>query len=509
DTKPAEQKQSYRQKMEALKIKIPSLLEQADLPWIEENTGNITLKPDEKNFRYRQTGGHGQWGFYFLWNICFMEHPQDGKTRIRVFYNGDNLNSRVSKDIVGKMKTAHWPIVKLTTVAMPIDKKGGKDGVRFVNVNGEKVPVPAQMEEADAKVVGQTEEFYSAGQEGGFGEPGKQPFNTNIFYINETLLHDILKQLAAAIGEERFKEIISPSYIQKSVKAGKDGNKYIPIDGAIGTAMHNLNEFFMTSTDPEVKKIAADLHKKFGIDRLLYFVDVPRTEFFTPVKFTSDIYLQTHTDYYKRLDGTDWILEENADKGQTLTPPEITLGDPDNKEDTAYWKELQNLIDALGEQKVRELKSLVIKGKIKMVDARLKGNVEIVNASGQEVDLKQLPEIQKHIINGELVLDNLKISIDGQGQVQVQSSSPVSTIDDGRVTKDEDVGGIDMNAIDLDRKGAGVDIQFDPAELQEIIDAGIDGFAPVIINITPLPSVLPLLGLDPANKEEHLEVSAL
>jgi hypothetical protein len=36
-------------------------------------------------------------------------------------------------------------------------------------------------------------------------------------------------------------------------------------------------------------------------------------------------------------------------------------------------------------------------------------------------------------------------------------------------------------------------------QLQEIIDAGIDGFAPIIINITPLPSVLPLLGLDPAN----------
>ncbi len=50
---------------------------------------------------------------------------------------------------------------------------------------------------------------------------------------------------------------------------------------------------------------------------------------------------------------------------------------------------------------------------------------------------------------------------------------------------------------------------FDPAELQELIDLGIDGFAPVIINITPLPSVLPLLGLDPATKEEEpLELSA-
>ena len=87
--------------------------------------------------------------------------------------------------------------------------------------------------------------------------------------------------------------------------------------------------------------------------------------------------------------------------------------------------------------------------------------------------------------------------------------------DERRDTSDE-VGGIDMNTIDLERLPAGrqgeggeVDIQFDPTELQEIIDAGIDGFAPVIINITPLPSVLPLLGLEPQRKEEESEVYRL
>ena len=91
-------------------------------------------------------------------------------------------------------------------------------------------------------------------------------------------------------------------------------------------------------------------------------------------------------------------------------------------------------------------------------------------------------------------------------------------MDKAQTTKDEKVGGIDMNSIDLDREGAGVDIQFDPAELQGLIDAGIDGFAPVIIRpkqhsadnpgITPLPSVLPLLGLEPQRKEDELEVSS-
>ncbi len=97
---------------------------------------------------------------------------------------------------------------------------------------------------------------------------------------------------------------------------------------------------------------------------------------------------------------------------------------------------------------------------------------------------------------------------------EYRSSSPASSSESeervptadrlvGMGENQDKLGGIDMNDIDVNRKGTGVDIQFDPAELQELIDAGIDGFAPVIINITPLPSVLPLLGLEPAIKEEN------
>jgi len=75
-----------------------------------------------------------------------------------------------------------------------------------------------------------------------------------------------------------------------------------------------------------------------------------------------------------------------------------------------------------------------------------------------------------------------------------QSSSPVA---------DKEVGGIDLNQIDVNRQGGGVDIQFDPIQVQEMIDMGITGFAPVIINFVPLPSVLPLLGLAPQREEEE------
>jgi hypothetical protein len=73
-------------------------------------------------------------------------------------------------------------------------------------------------------------------------------------------------------------------------------------------------------------------------------------------------------------------------------------------------------------------------------------------------------------------------------------------------------GGIDMNNIEVDgdgRVGGSIYIQFNPVELQAIIDADIDGLTPVMINFSLLPSVLPLLGLEPAERKEKMELSAL
>jgi len=59
------------------------------------------------------------------------------------------------------------------------------------------------------------------------------------------------------------------------------------------------------------------------------------------------------------------------------------------------------------------------------------------------------------------------------------------------------VGGIDMNRINLDRKGRGIDMEMDPVLMQDILTNGVDGFVPVILDLTPISSVLPLLGLNP------------
>ena len=57
-------------------------------------------------------------------------------------------------------------------------------------------------------------------------------------------------------------------------------------------------------------------------------------------------------------------------------------------------------------------------------------------------------------------------------------------------------GGIDLNQIKVSRTGKTI-VQFDPAQLNELMQGDFEGFAPVIISITTIQSPLPLLGISP------------
>ena len=59
-----------------------------------------------------------------------------------------------------------------------------------------------------------------------------------------------------------------------------------------------------------------------------------------------------------------------------------------------------------------------------------------------------------------------------------------------------DVGGIAMNKIDVKRQRGGIDVKFDFAAMQNILKDGVEGFTPVIINITPVQSPLMILGVN-------------
>ncbi len=87
-----------------------------------------------------------------------------------------------------------------------------------------------------------------------------------------------------------------------------------------------------------------------------------------------------------------------------------------------------------------------------------------------------------------------------------QSSVDASAVLGQKLTvlKSQDLGGIDLNQINVNREGKAVVVQFDPAQLNQLMQGGFEGFMPVIINITPIQSPLPLLGIDPRKEEEPL-----
>ncbi len=66
----------------------------------------------------------------------------------------------------------------------------------------------------------------------------------------------------------------------------------------------------------------------------------------------------------------------------------------------------------------------------------------------------------------------------------------------------EDVGGIDFNDVNVKRQGNGVQMRFDAEAMAPLLKMDIDGLVPIMFNMTPIQSVLPLLGLAIPKEEE-------
>jgi len=146
-------------------------------------------------------------------------------------------------------------------------------------------------------------------------------------------------------------------------------------------------------------------------------------------------------------------------------------------------------------QYIKEAKERLLKSK------NLSGHQEIIDKFKRIVDSSQIvPSAEKL----QSYIDQYKSLFKSKGD-----SDPPESVSSPIDEQSEGVGGIDLNEIDVNRQGSGVNIQFDPVEVQQIIDAGVAGFAPVFINLTPLPSVLPLLGFAPQKEEKEVKVSSL
>jgi hypothetical protein len=81
-------------------------------------------------------------------------------------------------------------------------------------------------------------------------------------------------------------------------------------------------------------------------------------------------------------------------------------------------------------------------------------------------------------------------------------------IETGR-NRNPEYGGIDLNpanlTIELDKQNGGMDVHYDPAVVEQLRQHGVDGLVPFIIDMEPMPSVMPLLsGVAPQERAVEL-----
>lgn len=438
---PANQKRTYRQifsdPVKGIKGLIfnPDFIVQGVLPVVDAQTGNYL-----NDAPLRSPGGHAA----FV-SLTMDENAKNQKDltvpRITVFTNGDGVNNMLPPAVAGWIVKNNVPITMVTTTKQLLDLKGGlitllsnKDlpaGIkeklsRFETLTMDEIAdlqqslYPYLLELAQAKAEKQQDLFQKMGIT--LGEKSAQFFNTNVHAQYHNVLDPFLAELQQIIGPEKFYEIIGPDLITNPKEKKLNGGvvNVIQLEGASGSALLAMNRFILTTTDPKI----IELKKKYGIERLVRFVNFDeqlRSEVFTPEKYTWDHYLYAFTDLFA-VDPLKGRLVFTPLEGRN-TLPGFDLENP--KSPDKFYEDLENDILAFGRNlSVKELDYLAIRGKVLIPNAILKKGVFIKNKSGQTVDLTQRKDLFS-FQNDRLVLDNVYITIDTQGNV---ISKPVTNI---------------------------------------------------------------------------------
>lgn len=439
---------TYQQVLDELGIEVKFHF-QAKLPGIKEVSGGQSVSarrlPTNTEFEAgvpSQPGGHGQFGVTFLFEALELARKATDRifNNFRVFFNGDNLNSRVDPKVIEHMKANNHVVYLLAVEAGPIDVKGGKFGLRADFSNSETTPdlVPDIIELAQAKSAKQADYFTEAGLK---ENDDKALFNTNIQVHNTDLLGFILADIAEALAQDsnlndefrrdfELAKLLSPTRIDKPAKEG-----FLPVDGAIASVVLNLNAFYTTSQNPKIIEIREKYKGDFGIERLVHIVNVPRLEFFTPEKFPTDhLLLALSSRFY--VDGKTFALVDKK-PGQNL--PRIEIREDVNpkastakwEDDAGAWADLATLEDNLGGFNSDDLESLEIFGPpLKLKDFKYVGNVRVKNylehghlnpfvqtyvAERQIRDLNE-PKLIRYE-NGQFVIENAEVIISGNGKI--------------------------------------------------------------------------------------------
>lgn len=100
------------------------------------------------------------------------------------------------------------------------------------------------------------------------------------------------------------------------------------------------------------------------------------------------------------------------------------------------------------------------------------------------------------VLTGLIPSQNLVVAANTQAAAARFSQNVQGQLESSGIV-DQNPGGIDLNPanlkIEINKENGGVNVEFDPKLLEEIRQQGIEGFIPVIINVQPMESALPLL----------------
>jgi hypothetical protein len=357
-------------------------------------------------------GGHGQWGVHFLLQALEASPLVPSSTEIRAIYNEDGLNNTIDPVLSGWMAKERVPLVMLTTTKTGLDRKGGLLGLARTASGGFRKEM---IEKAQADAAGQGELFSEMGLSQ--GESGAQYFNTNTALFNDSVLVPFLRDLVGFIGREAFIQIISPILIQNRKKQTEAGaaKEYVQLEGALCSVLLNLDGYLSSCDRPEVRAILSRHGFIDGNGRVLFLrvVNVEaglRTRFFTPVKNAFDYWLQFHSGLF-RVNPETWELESVS----SAPMPEVQISD--EYEDVAF------VLDSFARVRVEGLRSLQIRGPVRLGGAPLRGVVRIENRSGTCADFGD-PGFRTRAgwpASGVLSLENCAVTVAPDGRVQKSS----------------------------------------------------------------------------------------
>ena len=296
----------------------------------------------------------------------------------------------------------------ITTEKTSLDMKGGMLGLETLANGKQKTQI---MEKAQAEESDELDRFQKTGLPSNnptiYGEAGKQFFNTNVAALNYSVLTpfmiDLHEYMVESGKEDEFAKIVTPDLL-RNVKEQK-GKEYIQLEGAMGSALLNLNGYIQTTSDAKIKMLL----KKHKLTQLLYIVNVDaqnRNQVFTPVKFAWDFWFYAYSDHFK--------VNPATFKLENMRPGHLPAFDLDK-----YYKAITPCIDCFEGVSTLNLDSLKIKGKITMHNAVLRGNVDIISDYDGIFDLNSVKDKLGYSTAKNLVLENVTIKIDANGNLQV------------------------------------------------------------------------------------------